>query len=148
MNQILGNILQVCPFTGSRGKNLLIYLDIAVFIHVVHSGVFVHFRIVDFHTCHRQNILLQVIAQDTHKDKAADNTYQQRRNKGAAYYLQDRKGDFPRPLHGINTPWELPILSWQFFLVSVHFITSIVPAKQPSWSFVFTWHSMGVYYGS
>ena len=95
MDHGLRNLVQGCPLAVCGGMNLLQQLNISVAIHIVHKRGLIKIGILHVVVGLRQNILLQVIAQNSHKNKSANQADEQHRRSGAQRNLQDGPGGCP-----------------------------------------------------
>ena len=88
MDHIFGNILNVCPGAAGCCKDVLIFLDLTVGIHIIQVGVLFQFVSCNIHICHGQNVILQIVAQHTNKNKGADSADNQHRSGRTQRYLK------------------------------------------------------------
>ena len=93
VDQCLGNFLQGRHLTVRGGIDLLKLLNIAAGIHIVYKGCFIHTVIVDRPVgSFRQNVILKIISQGSHKNHAAHQNDHQNRGRCTNGDLQKREG--------------------------------------------------------
>ena len=136
IDHILRNVLKVDPGAAGFRKNFLIFLNIAVRIQTVHKGGLLQIIAININICHWENIILQIIAQNTRKNKAADHTDDQNRAHSTQCNLECTESNTPQRIHHPQESVGLPLLPLRllpaFLFLSVeHSInTSISAAKQ------------------
>ena len=115
MHQILGNLVQGCPLAIRGGVDLLKLLNITIAVHIVNKGS--PFQVIVLHgpvACLLQNIILKIVAQSSHKHRAADQHDQQHRRSRADGDLNKGKGHGTGGIHQLDQPVGIPLLPGLF----------------------------------
>ena len=105
MDQALGDLIQSSPLAVGAGVDLFVFLDLAVFIHIINEGGLIQTEVLLVEGHIGDHILLQIFGGGARHDNAADHGDQahgdhaangdlrhgQRRTHGAAKQLQQRR---------------------------------------------------------
>ena len=115
VNHGLGDLVQAGPLPVGGGINLLELLNIAAVIHIINKGgasqvIVVHGPVAGF----PQNVVLEIVAQRTRKNGAADEQNQQHRRRRANGHLQQGHSPGAGGVQELDQPVGIPILSGFF----------------------------------
>ena len=112
VDQILGDILEPDPLAVDGGVDLLQQLDLTAAVHIVDIGGLLHVRDIELIVSRfRKHILFQIVSQNAHKDKAADQHDQQHRHCGADGDFHCRKQGDPDAVENLDDPVRIPVLT-------------------------------------
>ena len=144
VNHGLGDLVQAGPLPVGGGVNLLELLNIAAVIHIINKGgtgqvIVVHGPVAGL----PQNVVLEIVAQRTRKNGAADEQNQQHRRRRADGNLDEGKNPGAGGVQELDQPVRIPVLSGFFpspvkKMVFCHRNTSVKqgPAPQKAWKSV------------
>ena len=121
IDHILRNVFKIRPGTAGRGENILILPNLAVIIHIVQIGVLFQIVVININICHRKNIVLQVITQNTGKHKGTDHADHQHRTRCAHGNLKAAKDNTPGNVQNSQNKIRLPVLPLRLLLFSLFF---------------------------
>ena len=108
----LGDLVQGSHLTIHHGVDLLQLLNITVAVHIIQEGCFLHTVILNGPALRlRQNVILQVVAQCTHKDHAAYQNNHNNRGCRANGDLQYRKSHGQKGIQCFQQPVGIPLLT-------------------------------------
>ena len=140
VNHGLGNLVQAGPLPVGGGVNLLELLNITAVVHIINKGgagqvIVVHGPVAGL----PQNVVLEIIAQRTRKNGAADEQNQQHRSRRADGNLDEGKNPGAGGVQELDQPVRIPVLSGFFpspvkKMVFCHRNTSVnraLPRKKP-----------------
>ena len=122
IDQILGDILVIHPFLLHIRVQLLQLLDIAVAVHIVDKGCLIQQDVVQLRIRIGQDILLQIVAQNAHKDHYTHTGHRQHRCQRGQHQLQQGIDQCPCAAQKSQTTAGLPALSGDHPSASVIFI--------------------------
>ena len=134
IDQSLGDLIQGSRLPVRGGINLLQKLNISAAVHIINKGGLVHVVTIDGPVRRRgKDVLLQIHAQGSHKDNAADDQDQRHRNGSADGDFKSRQRNRKDSVQELDNPVGIPLLPGLFdplsvFLFICHWDTSDSPA--------------------